>query len=316
MKKIDFYISIIKYYFYALRHKLFKYNTKQKSKYNGKSILKDLDGQLCIYNRLSLAKPCMIGRFGAVELLLINHYLRIKNHISLDYSKNIREQAKYCAGIFPNDNKTLNKVAEIYLNAIKDLDILAVWNFEDIEEYLVKYYTKNINLIDLDSISSWKHNQFPWTKYLENKKVLVIHPFKKSIEKQYKNRDKLFINKDILPEFKELIVLKAVQSIGGSTEFDDWVEALEYMKSEIDKIDFDIALIGAGAYGLPLASYIKKKGKQAIHYGGSLQMLFGIAGKRWKINGDLDKLQNEFWIYPSDDEKPYTYKKTEGGCYW
>lgn len=48
------------------------------------------------------------------------------------------------------------------------------------------------------------------------------------------------------------------------------------MKDEIDKQDYDIALIGCGAYGFPLAAHIKRSGKKAIHLGGALQLLFGI----------------------------------------
>ena len=37
------------------------------------------------------------------------------------------------------------------------------------------------------------------------------------------------------------------------------------MKSEIDKKDFDIALLGCGAYGVPLAAHIKQNGKEAVY---------------------------------------------------
>ena len=77
------------------------------------------------------------------------------------------------------------------------------------------------------------------TKSLEGKKVLVVHPFEKSIIKQYK-RDKIFYN-GFLPQF-ELITLKSVQSLGGITQFIDWFQALDYMKNKISEIDFDIAL--------------------------------------------------------------------------
>jgi threonine dehydrogenase-like Zn-dependent dehydrogenase len=39
------------------------------------------------------------------------------------------------------------------------------------------------------------------------------------------------------------------------------------MIDEIGKIDFDVAILGCGAYGLPLAAAIKGMGKQAIHLG-------------------------------------------------
>ena len=88
------------------------------------------------------------------------------------------------------------------------------------------------------------------------------------------------------------------------------------MKTEISKIDFDIALIGAGAYGLPLAAHIKNLRKQAIHLGGSLQILFGIMGKRWDDHPVISKFYNSSWVRPLESERPKTFKKVENGAYW
>lgn len=102
----------------------------------------------------------------------------------------------------------------------------------------------------------------PWTKALENKKILVIHPFAEAISKQYNQREVLFNNPTMLPQFKDFHVIKAVQSLGGDDKrFSDWFEALDWMKNEMDKIDYEICLIGCGAYGFPLAAYAKNKGK-------------------------------------------------------
>ena len=67
---------------------------------------------------------------------------------------------------------------------------------------------------------------------------------------------------------------------GQCSQFNTWFDALDYMKSEIDKYDYDVCLIGCGAYGFPLATHVKHNGKQAIHLGGTLQLLFGIKGNR------------------------------------
>lgn len=54
------------------------------------------------------------------------------------------------------------------------------------------------------------------------------------------------------------------------------------MKKKISTIDFDIASIGCGAYGLPLAGFIMEElHKKAIYMGGGTQWLFGIKGRRW-----------------------------------
>jgi hypothetical protein len=107
-------------------------------------------------------------------------------------------------------------------------------------------------------------SKIPWTKALEGKKVLVVHPFATTIEKQYIKRELLFKD-NLLPEF-ELQTIKAVQSIAGSpTQFTDWFVALDYIKTEIDKHDYDICLIGCGAYGFPLAAHVKRTGKKALY---------------------------------------------------
>ena len=91
------------------------------------------------------------------------------------------------------------------------------------------------------------------------------------------------------------------------------------MYKEAMKLDFDIAILGCGAYGLPLAAKIKQAGKQAIHLGGVTQILFGIKGKRWEEMEDyryIKNLMNDAWVYPNVQDTPKNAKIVEGGCYW
>ena len=90
------------------------------------------------------------------------------------------------------------------------------------------------------------------------------------------------------------------------------------MKKEIDKIDYDICIVGAGAYGFPLAAHVKRSGKKAIHLAGVTQLLFGIKGSRWEnfIVWPYMNLFNEHWIRPLGIEKPKNANQVEGACYW
>ena len=148
----------------------------------------------------------------------------------------------------------------------------------------------------------------------------MIHPFVETIKKQYKKRECLYPGTEILPEF-ELLTLKAVQTIAGQTDarFQSWFEALHYMYQEAIKQEFDVAIIGCGAYGLPLAAMLKEYGKQAIHLGGAVQILFGIRGKRWDRDEKYDYVRKFYTnerVYPNDSERPEQSEKVEGGCYW
>ena len=95
-----------------------------------------------------------------------------------------------------------------------------------------------------------------------------------------------------------------------------WFDALDYMKSEVDKVEFHIAIVGAGAYGLPLSAYIKSLGKQVIQMAGSTQLLFGIKGNRWDGHPIISQLYNEHWVRTSIIETPPQAERVEGGSYW
>ena len=193
---------------------------------------------------------------------------------------------------------------------------MVVW-FNFLEDFVYKKFgKKDGKCIYLSALEPFWFND-PWSKELEGKKVLVVHPFAETIKKQYsQNRGVLYKNTNILPAF-DLITIQAVQSIGGAkTGFETWFEALDYMYDEVAKCDFDIAIIGCGAYGFPLASKIKDLGKKAIHMGGVTQFYFGICGTRWDKRPKYAALYNEYWCRPSINEIPQNSKEIENGCYW
>ena len=198
---------------------------------------------------------------------------------------------------------------------MKKIDVLGSWQEN---EYYVSNYFNNPLYIQLSLLDPF-WSEKPWTMGLEGKKVLVVHPFQETIIEQYGNRDNLFA-RPILPEFK-LETVKAIQSLGGYSSFSTWFDGLDYMKRQIASKEFDVCLIGAGAYGLPLAAYVKDLGKQAIHVGGSLQLYFGIRGKRWESKDynkiyDYSGLMNDAWVRPLPSDFPKNFRDVENGCYW
>jgi hypothetical protein len=287
-----------------------------------------------IYDALISDQPCMIARFGSTELTCLINYIGVHqerrqflNYIkgissSWWWEENIINQMKQWSGFFPANKDKIEQFCELMLQDIPGVDILGSWLAD---EQLFDKELKNAQKIHLRLLEPyWAENY--WSRALEGKKVLIVHPFAKDIELQYQKRDLLFKN-NILPNF-ELTTIRAVQSLGDEkTEFNDWFEALEFMKAEIDKVDYDICLIGCGAYGFPLAAHVKRMGKKGFHYGGALQLLFGIRGKRWEDpnygvkewgipNGFYTNLMNEHWIRPSNMAMPKNAELVEGACYW
>ena len=268
---------------------------------------------------LKSEKPCMISRFGSNELDATLNYKKghpfsfLRTVYPFWIGNTTKERMLTNAGFFPNDNKSLSHFADLIVDIVGDIDILGTWVGTEDNLPLSKC-CKKVSLMYLEPF--WSKE--PWTATLKGKRVLVVHPFAESIRKQYERRELLFKNKETLPEFASLNILKAVQSIGGERNgFNTWFDALKYMEQQIEKIDYDIALIGCGAYGMPLAAHCKQMGKQAVHLGGALQLLFGIRGNRWENEQDIYKqFMNEHWVRPLESERPSSAIHVENACYW
>lgn len=283
-----------------------------------------------IYKLLLNDEPCMVARFGSVELNALSNYMAIKemrgNILKYIQGKQPQwwwnqkglSQMKNNAGFFPANTGMIEKFYQLMINDIPNVDILGSWRPEEV--YFKKFLENAIKVYLLCLEPYWSKN--PWSRALEGKHVLVVHPFAEDIINQYKNhREQLFEDKRVLPKFASLRVVKAVQSIGGeSNGFQDWFEALDWMKTEMDKASYDVALIGCGAYGFPLAAHAKRTGHKAVHLGGALQLLFGIRGKRWDSNYNTiynySSLFNNYWTHPQEHTKPLGFNKVEDGCYW
>lgn len=279
----------------------------------------------------------MVGRFGSIELSVVCNYLGVnftphwtRNVYSYIQSKRpawwwrkgLLECFQTNAGFFCNDTDNVTRFCEMMLEDMTLLDVLGSWRKEEhfVKERIHKAKTTPIAFLE----PFWA--DVPWTEALEGKKVLVVHPFAKQIEKQYERRKVLFKDPRMLPAF-ELETIQAVQTIGGENAgFHTWFDALDSMKQAMDEHDYDVVLTGCGAYGFPLAAHAKRRGKVGIHLGGVLQLLFGIKGKRWEnpniaaeslgAKGRYLELFNDAWDYPDESLRPKAFKKVEGGCYW
>lgn len=260
--------------------------------------------------------PFMAGRFGATELSCIKTFdfaLKSKYRETMN-------QIEQWSGMFPPTNEMGKRFTELMISLIHEADVMGVWMLPFEDYYLKTYGSEKLETTYLLDLEPWSSPKIPWSTALKGKKVLVIHPFAETIQSQYKKRELIFPDTDILPEF-ELKTLKAVQTVAGEKDsrFATWFDALDWMYQEALKIDFDIAIIGCGAYGFPLAAKLKQAGKQAIHLAGATQLLFGIKGKRWEENDAFTYVQkffNDSWVRPGEVDKPKNAKNVEDGCYW
>jgi hypothetical protein len=267
------------------------------------------EGNLMISRLLEGGVPFLAARSGGNECETVSSILLHKKTCN----DGLKRSLFTTAGVVPVDDETLSKFAVCYSESIKSVDLMGVWAVQDYD-WLVNTYCPNAFLAKLAGLEPYYFPDDPWSSRLRGKTVLVIHPFEKSILNNYSKRSLLFPSADILPEF-ELKTFKTHQN--QSKEGADFFESLDKMQDQIGSIDFDVAIIGCGGYGLPIAAFVKNQmNKTALHLGGAVQLMFGIMGKRWESNAGIMRFFNDNWTRPLPEETHSNYKFSEGGCYW
>jgi hypothetical protein len=272
-----------------------------------------LEGNKMIKDAVEKGIPYIAGKMGAVEQQVMIYQLMNK-----PWDDSLRWHASNHAGITPPTDRILEFFSKVYMESLLNTDLLTIWfpdNVNSNEFAISNKFCPNAEFIaGLQALEPFYHPE-PWSAALKDKKVLVIHPFEESLKEQFNKKHLLFEDKTILPDF-EMINLKSYQTHGGGNTDMPWDECYNSMVDTINNTNFDVALVGCGAYGLPLCDTVKKLGKPAIHVGGGLQIMFGIKGNRWDNMPPVSKYYNEHWKRPYDSEKTRNHQVVEGSTYW
>lgn len=224
-------------------------------------------------------KPFTIVRLGIGAETQVLFELFRTNKINLAYyHENTNLNGIYCR---QKSKHMLSLFCQTYNHAIKNGDLLASFTFNSgniisIQHFFSqKYNLQQIHSRSLEPFYQVQENIKPWTHYLLGKKVLVINPFVNSFEKQRNDGFTIFKDKEkqIFLEGQEFLFYKSFQTIAGNHIHNNWFETFTIMCKDIEKIDFDIALLGCGGYGLPLCNYIKTKLHNTAEYNHTLNII-------------------------------------------
>jgi len=276
---------------------------------------------------LARPAPCMISRWGAGEADAVLCWLdihapgsRLKKAWNVARGRSVpfwwdnsrRSHLCWNAGCFPPTDEGMNAFGARAAEDSREIDLIG--SCTPGEKRLASLFSPNAVTVGLlDFAPFFRKN--PWTRALEGKTVLVVYPFATSIQNQYARRALLFPDNRLLPDFTLKTYKPVVSFAGEACPFATWIEALDHMCAEIRRIDFDIAIIGAGAYGMSLAADVKRSGRKAFHLAGVTQLLFGIMGGRWE-SYSYAKLFNEHWVRPLPEETPKKADTIEKSAYW
>ena len=282
----------------------------QTATFNGQALTMNASND-ALKDAIISNEPFAAIRIGAVEMGALNNFEKMSLGLRKTFKPAVIRSMKNNAGFFPCTQKNLEFYAKHFFKDANKTNLLGVSGIH-MEGYMAKRYMPSATPILYEAFEPLHGN---WIQALAGKRVLVISPFASDIHKQFAIMDRLFPT-GVIPPFT-LLTYESVLTLGEEEDsrYETWFEALDAMKVDLLKFDFDIALIGAGAYGSYLAWYIKSSlRKQAIQTGGATQTLFGILGKRWEQRHHVKKYINPNWIRPS--RVPKGVEHVEHGAYW
>jgi hypothetical protein len=260
----------------------------------------------------------LIGRMPGIEAACVLAWYKSGRCVSGIHNrpglKDWLEQATGFYSELDGYDEVLHDWCVATLAGLRNSDLLFCLDKQLKEEALVEDTLRAIHVWSAVNLQSW-------LPLLEGKRVLVVSPFEESIRTQWEKRRELFKTGHIPIEYPEfdLQVVKAHNTIKGNVPFPhlNWKESFLDLCAQIDQRSFDVAILGCGGYGMPLANHIKLTGRSAFYVGSYAQVLFGIKGRRWdhRVN-TVRSYWNEHWKAPEKSEIPLTYMEVEGGCYW
>jgi hypothetical protein len=276
---------------------------------------------------INASAKLLFGRLGGTEAACLGIYLDLQSGRKLSirfliaklmYKKRLNQLCNN-AGVYPKTREMFDFFCEEHMNSLNSLDIFSVWGKPTAWVESNYAHEKKIFFVSGDASFPWLEardgvSEVGWGMGFAGKKVLVVSPFIDSIEIQVPKLNQIFKGLSI-PEI-HFQYLRAPMSQGGIDDGKSYKFHLLNLKSQIKTFDFDIALVSAGAYSLPLAAYAKELGKIGIHAGGAMQLFFGITGKRYDNYPIVQRYFNSEWKRPFEHERPANWRSIEDGCYW
>ena len=166
----------------------------QESEY-GRPIVYGEAGNVLIGDTLRGHEPSLVARLGAVELRCITYATRASwlRKVGAPYPQAVRHEMRLNAGFFPATGPQLDRFSTEFLKAVSQTDVMAVW-FNRNEHRIIQRYCPSAALVELGCLEAMLYRH-PWSAALAGKVVLVVHPFARSIESQYRtHRRHLFAN--------------------------------------------------------------------------------------------------------------------------
>lgn len=270
-------------------------------------------GQSLLSAAMARGGPLGVGKIGGLEAETAAHFLGPRRR-GEPYPRLLRRQILLNVGLFPDTDDAIDRFCEALIAAAAQMDLMGVLGYPG-EPEVLRDHAPAAQLIAYRALDPWFFED-PWSAHLAGRRVTVVSPFARSIERQYARRAEIWPGTGILPEF-ELRTVRMPLSPGLAPPAEpDWWTRFERMRDAVEAAPYDVLLVGAGGISLLLAAHAKSMGKVGFHMGGPTQILFGIRGKRWDEQPFFQERMTQAWVRPDVSETPEGVTRIENGCYW
>jgi len=230
------------------------------------------------------------------------------------------------AGVYPCEPAFARGFVERHAAAVRELDYLGLFG-TDSEPAIVRHHRLGCRFVHFSALepdrSTPADDSLCYLPHFRGQRLLLVAPFAELL-RQRAERDTF--ERVWARIGKRWFAPAAVAAVEFPYAFEAETQALfptvldlgAEICRRIDAVDFDVALIAAGALGIPLAAHVRRAGRIAISLGGHLQVLFGVLGERWRHREEWRRRYfNEAWIDMPERYKPQNWRElTDGGAYW
>ncbi len=258
------------------------------------------------------------GKLGGSERAWLSHPPRIETaegvgRRALELS--LANLSLRHSGIWPTDLGSLLAFCEVFRGAVRELDAIGLFDDAYATELTILEEVRPPGmLMRFQDQEPLREPGAPaedcWLELLRGRRVLIVCPCADFL----RDRARADIYEAAWSSAgKRWFEPAAVSSIELPYGFDPATQArygsalelLDEVAAAIDELDFDVALIGAGGLGIPLAAHVKATGHVGLSLGGHLQVMFGVFGGRWLRRPEWrERIINDAWVRLPDRYRP------------
>jgi hypothetical protein len=283
-----------------------------------RQLLDEREANIAVCRAIRQQIPYAVSRIGGVEarVILWSNGFRFAGPLRLRLGTPFAFTASAAtnAGLRPRNAESYRAFGQLALSTLARVDLLSVWLTGYEAAVLSSLSVEPPNYCAGHAHGPHLETEPHWMRELVGKKLLVVSPFAESIDYQATKMERIWEGKRLRWD-SQVECYKFPYLLDDDCKL-DWRNVLEDVKQVISRGNYDVALFGCGALGQPLATYAKDSGKIGLQLGGYLQLLFGIYGNRHADEPDNARWINSHWVRPSAHERPKSFQRVEGGCYW